>query len=115
MKLPPTRNHHQLANWINAHKLVDDRGRPVAAHVERIRTSTDRKIRDSRLRWPGKGRHGLRLEIWLQPLPFDQSLVEKPLHLPHEEARLYRHTSSETYRRHTEARAWVEQNLRKAS
>lgn len=38
--IPPTRNHHQLANWINVHKLVDDRGRLVAARVESIKTNT---------------------------------------------------------------------------
>jgi hypothetical protein len=43
------------------------------------------------------------LEIW----PVDASLFRP-------EERLYRHESGETCRRHTEARAWVEQNLRKA-
>jgi hypothetical protein len=104
LALPPTRNHRQLANWINAQKLVDDRGRPVAARVDRITTSTDSRVAGTRFRRIGKGRPGLVLEIWL---------VEKPMHLPHAEARLYRHESSETYRRHSEARAWVEQNLRR--
>ena len=42
------------------------------------------------------------LEIWLTEKP--------PEYLPYEEARqyrLYRHESSETYRRHSEARAWI--------
>lgn len=101
LKIPPTRNHRQLANWINAHTLVDDRGRLVRAQVDRIRTSTDRKI--GRLRWPGKGRQGLILEIWLVDPPRQRSA----------ERRLYRHESSETYRRHSEAREWVEKNLRR--
>ena len=104
LKLPPTRNHRQLAIWINEHKLVDDRGRLVCARVNRVRTSTDRKV--GRLRWPGKGRQGLLLEIWL---------LEPPSSLPYEARRLYRHESSETYRRHSEAREWVEQHLHQSS
>jgi hypothetical protein len=100
--LPSTRNHRQLANWINAQKLVDDRGRPVVACVDRVRTNTDRKIPGTRLRSPGKGRVGLTLEIW----PVDADTWRH-------EQRLYRHESSETYRRHSEAREWVEQNLRR--
>lgn len=104
LKIPPTRNHRQLANWINEHTLVDDRGRLVCAKVDRVRTSTDRKI--GRLRWPGKGRQGLILEIWL---------VDPPHKLSYAERRLYRHESSETYRRHSEAREWVEKHLRRRS
>lgn len=104
LKVPPTRNHRQLASWINQNKLVDDRGRPVVARVDRVRTSTDTKVAGTRFRRIGRDRQGLVLEIWL---------IEKPSHLPYAEARLYRHESSETYRRHAEARAWVEQNLRK--
>jgi hypothetical protein len=97
MKIPPTRNHRQLARWINDQKLVDDRGRQVVARVDPWRASTDRKIAGARLRRPGKGRQGLRLGIYAKS---DCCLV-------------YRHKSSETYRRHSEAREWVEQNLRK--
>ena len=103
MKIPPTRNHRQLASWINAQKIVDDRGRSVVAHVDQIRTNTDRRIRGTRLRHPGKGRQGLVLEIW--PIGADTWRPDQ---------RLYRHTSSETYRRHAEARAWIAQNLRMA-
>ena len=102
MKLPPTRNHRQLANWINAHKLVDDRGRLVRALVQCVKTNTDSRVAGTRFRRIGKGRPGLLLEIWpIGDSPF------KPEEL------LYRHESSETYRRHDEARAWVEQNLRR--
>ena len=102
LKIPPTRNHRQLANWINEHQLVDSNGRLVCARVERWRTNTDRKI--GRLRWPGKGRQGLLLEIWL---------VDPPPKLPYDQRRLFRHESGETYRRHSEAREWVEKNLRR--
>ncbi len=103
MTLPPTSNHRQLARWINEHKLVDGRGRPVVARVDRVTTSTDTRVAGTRFRRVGRGRRGLLLEI---------RLVEIPSYLPREEARLYRHESSETYRRHAEARAWVVQNLR---
>ena len=102
VKLPPTRNHRQLANWINAHKLVDDRGRTVAARVACVATNTDGRVADTRFRRVGKGRQGLLLEIW--PIGVSQFSPE---------GCLYRHEASETYRRHDEARAWVEQNLRK--
>jgi hypothetical protein len=102
MKITPTRNHRQLANWINTHKLVDAHGRPVRARVERVKTSTDSRVVGTRFRRVGKGRWGLRLEIW----PAGAS----PLNTAQ---RLYHHASSETYRRHSEARAWIEQNLRK--
>jgi hypothetical protein len=104
MKLLPTRNHRQLANWINQQKLVDNRGRPVVARIERVTTNTDSRIAGTRFRRVGRGRSGLVLEIW----PAHAKLV-----MPHPEERLYRHESSETYRRHDEARAWVEQNLRR--
>ena len=105
LKLPPTRNHRQLAKWINAHKLVDDRGRPVIARVDRITTNTDTRVAGTRFRRVGRGRKGLLLEIWL---------VEIPSYLPREEARLFHHESSQTYRRHSEARAWIAQHLRRA-
>lgn len=101
MKLPPTRNHRQLANWINERTLVDDRGRPVCARVGRVRTDTDGRVAGTRFRRVGKGRQGLLLEIW----PIGVSLFKT-------DERLYRHESSETYRKHSEAREWVEQNLR---
>ena len=102
VKLPPTRNHRQLAAWINAQKIVDERGRPVEAHVERIETNTDGRVAGTRFRRVGKGRVGLALEIWLAGFSLFQP-----------EARLYRHESSETYRKHAEARSWIEQNLRR--
>jgi hypothetical protein len=101
MTLPPTRNHRQLAAWVNKKRPVDAAGREVCARVSRITTSTDRKIAGTRLRHPGRGRQGLVLEIWLNGASiYDLS------------ARLYRHESSATYRRHAEARAWIAQNLR---
>ena len=102
LKLPPTRNHRQLAAWVNAQRLVDAHGREVCARIDAVTTNTDRKLAGTRLRHAGRGRRGLVLEIWLNGASiFDPS------------ARLYRHESSETYRRHGEARAWIEQNLRR--
>ena len=102
VKLPPTRNHRQLAAWINTHGLVNARGRQVLARVDRVKTNTDGRVAGTRFRRIGKGRQGLLLEIW----PIGVSLFRP-------EERLYRHESSETYRKHDEARAWVEQNLRR--
>lgn len=104
MMIPPTRNHRQLASWINEHKLVDDRGRLVSARVDRVQTNTDGRVAGTRFRRIGKGRAGLVLEIW----PANAKLLAQP------EERLYRHESSETYRKHSEARAWVEQHLRRS-
>lgn len=102
MKIPPTRNHRQLASWINTHDLFDDRGRQVMARVERVTTNTDTKVAGTRFRRVGRGRRGLVLEIW----PVGASILSP-------EDRLYRHESSETYRRHSEARDWIEQHLRR--
>jgi len=103
VKIPPTRNHRQLASWVNDAKLVDDRGRKVVARVDSVVTNTDTKVAGTRFRRIGRGRQGLVLEIWL---------ADPPPRLPFEERRLYRHESSETYRRHGEARRWIEDNLR---
>ena len=103
VKLPPTRNHRQLANWINQQQLIDDRGRAVTAHVTRVKTCTDSRVVGTRFRRIGQGRQGLLLEIW----PIGASTLRP-------DERLYRHESSETYRKHDEARAWVEQNLRRS-
>jgi len=100
LTIPPTRNHRQLAAWINAQGLVDVHGHAVTASVDRVTTNTDRSLAGTRLRHQGKGRQGLVLEIW--PIGADTWDVEQ---------RLYRHESSETYRKHSEARAWVVQHL----
>ena len=91
--IPPTRTHRQLAAWINANELTFE-GHAVAAKIEPSYTNTDRKI--GRLRWPGKGRRGLKLTIWYE------RLGRQPV---------FEHDSSETYRRHKEARWWCETNL----
>jgi hypothetical protein len=104
MKIPPTRNHRQLAKWINENKLVYSLERKrVRATVMSYRNSTDTKIAGTRFRRQGKGRQGLLLEI----------LVDEGDPIGHP-ACIYRHESGETYRRHSEAREWVEKYLRKA-
>lgn len=104
LEIPVTRNHRQLARWINQQSLVDARGRRVVAHVASVKTSTDRLITGARFRIPGRGRRGLLLEIWPADVqPFLAATKE----------RLYSHESSETYRRHAEARTWVAQHLRR--
>lgn len=51
MKIPTTKNHRQLARWINAQRL-GYAGDPVAARVESAYTNTDRKLAGTRLRVP---------------------------------------------------------------
>lgn len=101
--IPPTRNHRQLSRWINTAGMVDAQGRPVLAAVSATITDTDRKLPGTRLRHIGKGRRGLKLEIRLARQSAPDMLSRDAL--------LFEHTSSETYRRHAEARAWVEKNL----
>lgn len=100
LTLPPTRTHAQLAAWINAHTLAlrSFPTRRVGAVTAASMSDTDRKV--GRLRWPGKGRTGTELRIYTLGLPFS---VGTPA--------LYRHDTSQTYRRHAEARAWVTTNL----
>jgi len=102
VKIPPTRNHRQLADWINANQLVDRRGRFVCATAEPVTTNTDTKVAGTRFRRIGRGRNGLRLIIWVN----GGSRLDPT-------NRLYEHESSETYRRHSEAREWIEKNLTK--
>lgn len=102
--LPPTRNHRQLAAFVNAEKLVDEKGRLVVARVERVTTNTDTRVAGTNFRRIGRGRKGLLLEIWP---------AHAPLFMPDPAERLFRHESSGTYRKHSEARRWIEQNLRR--
>ena len=102
LEIPPTRTHAQLARWINASGLVyGATGAPVFARVEQWTSSTDRKISGTRLRHPGKGRRGLRLGVYVTS--------------GCRQLEIYRHISSETYRRHEEAREWIASNLRHAA
>lgn len=107
LSIPPTRNHKQLAAWINTQQFVDDKKRPVRATVESRRVSTDRKA--GRLRVPGKGRQGLLLKIVLidTPAPTGDWWYDRRRGI------LFEHNSGETYRRHDEAREWVAKNLQR--
>jgi len=100
--IPPTRNHRQLAVWINAQELVDLKDRPIVASVTREKNDTGSNIKGTRLRRPGKGRWGLVLEIWLK----DRKLKHDCL---------FEHHAAETYRTHSEARSWAASNLKKPS
>lgn len=100
MKIPPTKNHRQLAKWINATQLYTVVGQRVCARVSAGRVNTDSKLAGTRLIRKGRGRASLRLEIWI-----DGGSMWDPSH------RLFEHESGETYRRHSEARAWIEKNL----
>lgn len=73
----------RVAAWINASMPG------YRATAEPWTTSTDRKVRGSRLRWPGKGREGYLLEVWKG------------------EERVLRHNSGETYRSNDEVERWI--------
>jgi hypothetical protein len=100
--IPATRNHRQLAAWVNLKKLFSDDGRPVTAVVTQGWSSTDRKLAGTRLRVAGKGRSGLRLTLY----------VPRSKRARDGQMILYQHDMSETYRQHSEARHWIENNLR---
>lgn len=107
MTIPPTKNHQQLAAWINTNDLRHD-GRSIRAEVETWIYNTDGRVAGTRFLRKGKGRRGLRLRIWLvgaDPLHKSHALAAHP------DGVLYTHVSSETYRKHEEARQWVVQNL----
>jgi hypothetical protein len=95
--IPPTKNHRQLAAWVNQADLVDAKGRSVRATVDEWKTNTDQKM--GRLRWPGKGRRGLMLRLYAKrrrPKPDEQ---------------IYENESGLWYARHDEARGWIVRHL----
>ena len=112
LAIPPTRNHRQLAAWINSANLVTDDGIAVKAVVEPWTTSTDRKA--GRLRIPGRGRKGLRLTITLVEDQKNYRMVACVLpHWPWFSTRaIYQQESGDPYARHEQARQWVIHNLR---
>jgi hypothetical protein len=105
LDIPPTRNHHQLAAWINGQALIGRGDRAVVATVQRSKHSTDSSLKGTRLRRVGKGRWGLVLEI-RHRIPVKQSTFG------HDPNLLYSHHSGETYRSHDEARRWVAEHLK---
>lgn len=109
LEIPLTKNHHQLAKWINEAQLVDDQGRAVTATVSKSKVSTDSKVAGTRFRRIGRGRASLKLEIYAAKAPL--SKVVRNGQFSFREA-LYSHESGGTYRRHTEARTWVSNSLR---
>lgn len=108
LDIPPTRTHHQLAAWVNHEQLVDHEGRAVVASAEKSWSSTDQKIRGTRLRRPGKGRKGVRLLLRLRDAKNEPDFWRKDTTV------IFRHDTAETYRRHDEARRWIIDNLRKS-
>lgn len=92
MKIPPTRTHLQLACWINTDPKMS---RLLRAETFSSWSNTDRKIPGTRLISKGRGRRGTLLRIYTV--------------VGHNE--VFCHDTSETYRRHEEARTWVENFL----
>lgn len=82
-----------IAAWINANT-------ELVATITKSWTSTDTKIRGARLRRPGKGRRGWRLDV----------------HESHEaRSSLLTHDSSHGYRRNAEVVEWLERRLKETS
>ena len=76
-------------------RLINEQFPQWRATVEPVIFNTDRKIKGTRLRHPGKGRRGNELAVWMRRVPYSC---------------VFRHNSAETYRCNAEAVAWfVEQ------
>lgn len=74
-------------------EIINATGR-FTASIERGYCNTDRKVRGSRLRWPGKGRTGNRLIVK------DKLMGNVVLD----------HNAAETYRENSEVVEWMRQN-----
>lgn len=72
-------------------KYINENWPGFTAKVEKSWASTDRKIKGSRLRWPGKGRTGNRLTV-LDPSG----------------TKVLDHNAAETYRSNDEVERWIE-------
>jgi hypothetical protein len=82
----PRRTLKTIASWINEN-LPE-----LHATVEKSWSNTDRQIPGTRLRHPGKGRHGTR------PIVRMRDTNES----------VFNHDSSETYRSNSEVESWLE-------
>lgn len=91
LMLPNFRTLRQVAAFINANPKLG-----LRAEVERGFASTDRKIRGTRLRHPGKGRWGSRIKV------YDEN-----------GALLLDHNNAETYRRTEEVAEWLQTHLKR--
>lgn len=90
-----------IAAWINANSAALN----LRAETRSVKVSTDRHISGTRLRWPGKGRRGVEISVylvrggektsWGAPLP------------------IFTHNSGETYRRNEEVERWLSQYISK--
>jgi hypothetical protein len=91
--IPPTRTHKQLAAWINTDPVAS---KLLRAEVAPSWSSTDQPVRGTRLRKPGRGRKGVKVTLY--PRSRDTFRANTII---------YTHDTSQTYRKHAEARAWV--------
>jgi hypothetical protein len=81
-----------IARWINEHCPE------LEARIVRGYCDTDRKI--GRLRWPGKGREGNKLEVWRRG-ETDSSRYQP----------IFTHNAAETYRNNGEVEDWLRRYL----
>ena len=79
-------------------ELINSAGFPYHAVVSRGFCNTDRKIKGTRLRHPGKGREGNKIEVYVKDPISGYRLC-------------YTHNAAETYRCNSEVEEWIKQHL----
>lgn len=90
-----------IAKWINEN--IPE----LEAEIEESFCNTDRKYKGSRLRFPGKGRTGNRLLVWLRSMPrHERTQVASMRTSPNY---VYCHDGAETYRSNSEVEEWLKE------
>lgn len=107
--VPEFKTLKQIAAFINANPKLG-----LKAEIDRGFASTDRKIRGTRLRHPGKGRWGSRIRVYDVRAQPPKDYVRNPYGLVYGEhgLLLHDHNNAETYRRTEEVTAWLRNFLK---
>lgn len=102
----------KIAEWINEHTTL-------FAEMDRGYCNTDSKVAGTRLRRPGKGRHGTCIKVF-ECEDHKWELVRKPFHhfnrkdhkRKYPSGPLLDHNAAETYRRNSEVIFWLRIHIR---
>lgn len=107
--VPEFKTLKQVAAFINANPKLG-----LRAEVERGYASTDRKIKGTRLRHPGKGRWGSRIRVYDTRAKPPSDYVRTRYGLVYGEHGLvvHDHNNAETYRRTYEVTEWLRNFLK---